>query len=142
MTTKLVKRHFCEFCHKGKFSKPWMERHERHCYKNPGRVPYEGELSFVGQTGRYRNYGGSDDLPDGLSWIEWQEYDEMPNWWPGDSGMIFHDGEWHVVEGYRRTPAKGAHGCAGGACDVEEWPKRLNEIPAASRWEHLTRSTP
>lgn len=119
-----------------------MERHEKHCYKNPNRVPYEGELTYVGQTGKTVNYGESDDLPSGLSWIEWQEHDKMPKWWPGSSGMIFHEGQWYHVPGYSSDTPKGAHGCAGGPPPFDIWPTGggvpLSEISAKHRWDSLS----
>ena len=131
MKTKRVIRHFCEFCGKGKFSKSWMARHEAHCYKNPERVPYEGELSYIGQTGTYKDFS-SEDGP----WHEWVEFDPLPKWWPGE-GMIFHDGKWYHVPGYRRERAEPGHGCAGGACDTDVYPHELPRIPAAGRWAVL-----
>jgi hypothetical protein len=136
MITKKVNRYFCEFCRKGKFSAPWIRRHEAHCYKNPSRVPYEGELSYIGLSGVYRDFSDSDG-----PWHEWVPFDPTPAWWPGE-GKIFHDEKWHDVPGYKLTPAPPGHGCAGGACPVEEWPKcghpeGLHKIPAAYRWEAL-----
>lgn len=37
MTTKSVKRHYCDYCRKGLFTRPAMERHEAMCYRNPNR---------------------------------------------------------------------------------------------------------
>ncbi len=140
MKTKKVSRYYCDFCNKGKLSKPWMVKHERHCYKNPDRVPYEGELAYIGFTGKVADYGCDDALPDGLRWLEWQEYDPLPKWWPGE-GMIFHAGGWHKVEGHKIIIPTGAHGYGGGPPPSDEWPicgnQPLNEWGAANRWEAL-----
>jgi hypothetical protein len=37
MRTKKVSRHFCDFCAKGMFKIPSMQKHERGCTKNPNR---------------------------------------------------------------------------------------------------------
>lgn len=38
MRTKKVSRHYCDFCGKGMFKIPSMEKHERGCTLNPNRV--------------------------------------------------------------------------------------------------------
>lgn len=38
MRTKKVTRHYCDFCSKGAFKRPTMERHESGCTLNPNRV--------------------------------------------------------------------------------------------------------
>lgn len=40
MRTKKVTRHYCEFCSKGSFRKPFMIEHEKGCTKNPDRECY------------------------------------------------------------------------------------------------------
>jgi len=37
MKTRTVKRHTCDYCSKGSFQRPAMERHELCCFKNPNR---------------------------------------------------------------------------------------------------------
>lgn len=118
-----------------------MEKHERSCHKNPNRVPYEGELTYSAQTGNVVNFGTDDNLPDGLSWLEWVEHEKMPSYWPGKPGMIYHHGEWHEVPGYQTDVPKGAHGYVGGPPPFDLWPKYgetpLNEFPAIQRWEAM-----
>lgn len=98
----------CSFCAK----KKWVRKsrtitHELTCYKNPDRVPYVGEMTFIGQTGKIVDYG-HDDSVNGR-WLEWNDH-EMPKWWPGESGMIWTGEEWIKVPGYSVTTATGAHG--------------------------------
>lgn len=38
MRTRAVHRHYCDFCGKGMFKIPSMEKHERHCTANPNRI--------------------------------------------------------------------------------------------------------
>ena len=38
MRSKRVIRYYCDFCSRGKFRKPDMERHERGCTANPNRI--------------------------------------------------------------------------------------------------------
>lgn len=38
MRTKKVTRHYCDFCSKGSFKRPTMEKHESGCTLNPDRV--------------------------------------------------------------------------------------------------------
>lgn len=38
MKTRQVKRHYCEFCGKGMFQIPAMQKHERHCTGNIERA--------------------------------------------------------------------------------------------------------
>lgn len=117
----------CEFCRRKKaMRKSVTVKHESTCYKNPSRVPYPGELTFVGQTGKERNYGFDESING--TWLEWVEHDQMPAWWPGDTGMMWTGQEWLTVPGYYRFPAKPGHGCAGGAPDEEEWPE-FDETP-------------
>lgn len=37
MRTKMVKRHWCDFCNKAMFQAHAMDRHEKHCTLNPQR---------------------------------------------------------------------------------------------------------
>jgi len=37
MKTRTVKRHYCDYCSKGSFQRPSMERHELCCFKNPNQ---------------------------------------------------------------------------------------------------------
>lgn len=45
MRTKLIKRHYCDFCSKGSFRKDTMIKHEASCTKNPQRVCFLCEQS-------------------------------------------------------------------------------------------------
>lgn len=73
-----VIRYQCDFCGRKKAKRSAMLDHERHCFKNAGRIPYEGEMSDYG----YR--AGPDDA----------EWPPEEGWeWPG-SRMIFRDGQW------------------------------------------------
>lgn len=38
MRTKMVKRHWCDFCNKAGLSASAMARHEKHCTMNPNRA--------------------------------------------------------------------------------------------------------
>lgn len=38
MRSKKVTRHYCDFCDRGFFYRPQIERHEKSCVKNPQRV--------------------------------------------------------------------------------------------------------
>lgn len=50
MKTKIKAVHQCDHCNKKLFVKPAMEKHERHCYKNPtNRVACEG-CDFLKET--------------------------------------------------------------------------------------------
>lgn len=117
----------CEFCKRKKARRKSVTvKHESTCYKNPARVPYPGELTFIGQTGKIVNYGYDDSIK--MDWVEFVEHDEMPRWWPGEAGMIWTGEQWMKVPGYQQIPAKPGHGCAGGAPDEEEWPE-FDETP-------------
>jgi hypothetical protein len=138
MKSKQVWRYYCEFCGKASLRRHLTARHELHCYKNPDRTPYEGELSYIGLSGTTKDFGP--DASIGCNWFEWTPFDPPPKWWPGE-GKIFHDGQWHDVPGYKLVPAKPGHGCAGGACPEEEWPCiescSLPSLPAKERFNQL-----
>ena len=77
--------------------------HERHCYKNPDRIPRDGELT----------------------WFKQIAYDKIPDWWPG-IGKIYISGKWHDVDGYKSEPIGGA-GCK----DV--WPDKIGQMNTRDR---------
>lgn len=117
----------CSFCKRKKAARRGLiEKHESHCFKNDDRVPFVGELTFIARTGEIVNYGHKEEI-DGV-WLEWQEHEEMPPWWPGAPGMIYDGTAWRPVPGYRLEPPEPGHGCAGGACEREIWPE-LDGIP-------------
>lgn len=60
MRSKRVIRYYCDFCNRGKFRKPDMEKHERGCTANPNRVC--GLCERVGNA--------TTSLPDMISAIE------------------------------------------------------------------------
>lgn len=130
----------CEFCKRKKAQRKSVTlKHEATCYKNPSRVPYPGELTFIGQTGTVESFGYEESI--GGEWREWVEKEEMPVWWPGDTGMLWTGVEWVKVPGYTTVPAKPGHGCAGGAPYEEEWPEfdetPLHLMPAKKRLDVL-----
>lgn len=133
----------CEFCKRRKAQRKSVTvKHESTCYKNPGRVPYVGELTYIGQTGSVQGYGYDASIEG--NWYEWQEKDVMPAWWPGEAGMIWDGERWHQVPGYEQTPPRPGHGCAGGAPYEEEWPEidgtPLYLMPSARRLQILESS--
>jgi hypothetical protein len=77
----------CEHCRKHKHSR-WPEGHEEHCFKNPNRIPWEGELSH-GRDGCYEDH---EDL-----WRPSGRDDEV---------FIYHAGQWVSlgVWGHDRWP--------------------------------------
>ena len=131
-----VTRYRCPFCRRSRARRATTVEHIAHCFKNPERTPRVGELTSVDQTGRIVDYGESSALPGGMSWLEWDEHDVMPSWWPG-VGKVFDGAAWRDVPGYRTEAATGAHGCAGGAPPVDVWPlldgTPLDEVPATDR---------
>lgn len=144
MREKTVKRFYCDFCRKAGFKRKQIETHERHCYRNPKRVPYEGELTYSGQMGRVEDFGDFGG-PEGSRWLEWVWHESMPAWWPGAAGMIYHEGAWYNVPGHTVTYPTGAHGYAGGPPPEDEWPTfqgiPVNEFPARVRWKYGTGPT-
>jgi hypothetical protein len=113
-------------------SKKKMSSHEIHCYKNPNRTPRDGELTYFKQTGRIVDYGYDDSING--TWYEWNKYEEMPKWWPGE-GKIYINGKWVDVDGYSCEPITGAHGCAGGAGCEDKWPDDINKMKTRERIE-------
>lgn len=101
-----------------------VKEHEKHCYKNPDRLPRSGELTYFKQTGKIVDYGYDDSI--NMNWYEWNDHDTMPEWWPG-TGRIYISGVWHNVEGYKAEAIGGAHGCAGGAGCEDIWPDALDK---------------
>lgn len=133
----------CEFkCGRRRLaSKQKITRHEKHCLKNPDRVPWDGEITSFKQTGKMRDYGYHDCING--SWYEWVDFDVMPDWWPGQ-GKIYIKGEWHDVPGYKCEVITGAHGCAGGAGCEDIWPKNMpsRTFERVSWWEHTKDTKP
>ena len=117
----------CPFCRRSRSRRAPAVKHARHCFKNPERMPREGELTSVGQTGRLVDWGESSALPGGMSWLEWDEHETMPPWWPG-VGKVFDGAVWRDVPGYSVGRETGAHGCAGGAPPLDVWPL-LDGVP-------------
>jgi len=135
-----VTRYRCPFCRRSRSRRPAVVGHMAHCFKNPERTPRFGELTSIEQTGEVVDYGPSSALPGGMSWLEWNERESMPAWWPGP-GKIWDGTTWRDVPGWRVEHEKGAHGCAGGAPPHDVWPEPdgtpLSEIPAAHRIDAL-----
>lgn len=74
-----ISRYKCGFCNKTRSAKVSMLIHEKHCFKNPDRIPYEGEIT---------KYPMVEDPPD-EAW-------EVPA-----SGMIYRNGKWVDIKGYK-----------------------------------------
>jgi hypothetical protein len=64
MKTRRVLRHYCDHCHRGKFSKPDMERHEKVCFHNPHRDCCECDAENTDAVGnaKWLEFHGQDGL--------------------------------------------------------------------------------
>jgi hypothetical protein len=111
-------------------NKSFISEHEKHCFSNIDRVPYDGELTYFKQTGKIVDYGYDDSI--NMTWYEWNDHDEMPKWWPGE-GKIYISGKWFDVKGYECKVIEGAHGCAGGAGCEDIWPANLHKMTTTAR---------
>ena len=96
MITKTRRVYVCEFCGRTVLTKATMTRHEPHCFKNPGRIPREGE-----QT----------------AWVWLCKHDyrwrrrlegSFPEWWPRDReaphygcGQQWDGRQWKPIKGYK-----------------------------------------
>jgi len=141
--SKRVMKWCCDYCGKQHAHKIRCLGHELHCWKNPQRIPYFGELTHADQMGKVLDYGFDESING--TWLEWTEHDEMPQWWPGHlgeyggAGCIYAYDGWHVVEGYRQDPAPRGHGCAGGSCGQEIWPVSAEgkTLDSMRTWDRL-----
>ena len=120
---KRVKRWGCPYCTFVRVTKcKGLLVHIKHCWKNPNREPFAGELSRHDESFEIVDYGPmGDEGPPGLNWLEPVEV-ETPKWWPGH-GYIYTGDHWAEVPGYGLVPIGGAHGCAGGDPYMDEWPE-------------------
>src|SRR5260370_29110098 len=110
----------CGFCRRFyRLRKQSTIEHELHCFRNPARIPYEGEVTSIEQTGTIVNCGYDDSIKG--PWYEWAPNENIPAWFPGP-GKIWNGYEWRDIPGYSQRPAKPRHGCAGGAPNDEEFP--------------------
>ncbi len=76
-------RYKCDHCTKSFSRKPSAESHELHCWKNPFRTPFLGELTSVKWTGEIVNYGRGpfgDNGPDGMDCNGWPLDEVTPRW--------------------------------------------------------------
>ena len=121
-----VVRYRCPFCRYSRAARKSTVDHVTHCYRNPERTPREGELTSIEDAGRVVNYGSSSALPGDMDWLEWNEHDEMPKWWPGP-GKIWDGQSWQDVPGWHVKYQEGAHGCAGGAPPYDVWPNCMGK---------------
>jgi len=141
VTKRKMWRYYCGFCRKKAACHPTtVKRHEVHCFLNPNRIPYLGEMTSVKRTGKDKDFGWQEDM--NCHWYEWVPYsdEQMPAWWPGE-GKIFDGKQWHSVSGYSIGHPTGAHGYAGGPPPYDIWPefegKPLNEFTGRERLHHL-----
>jgi len=86
-----------------------MTNHETHCFKNEHRIPYEGEISRPWICFDPDGDGPADDEPEGAP----------------HSGMIYHEGQWLDVPGYKNHEFPVINGTP------------LDKIPAGSRFDAL-----
>jgi len=79
MKTKLVKRHYCDFCSKGFFKLPDIVRHEARCTLNPKRVckvcGNESGRDYAAIIAKVKTFRGvkSGDTPDGDPYLSIDE---------------------------------------------------------------------
>ncbi len=96
--------YYCSHCERRHYHSSAPRRHhEGHCFKNPDRAPYFGELTSAEHLGSY------DWDPD--------DSDDAAPWWPGETGLMF---TWH---GWVRVPGYAQEGRRGGSSYGEVWPE-------------------
>ncbi len=101
-------RYRCIHCHRSWSDRRSATKHAAHCFKNPQRKPYVGELTSLNFTGRWTAACSCAACGDSNP-PEFVEHETMPAWWPGE-GKIWDGAAWRDVPGY--VAALGA----------EEWP--------------------
>ena len=82
MRTLRVTRYGCDFCRHSRSSAEAIKQHQLHCFKNPNRIPYDGEI-----TKPWICFGDESEPPEDA----WEH--------PGD-GKIWTGTEWIAVPGY------------------------------------------
>jgi hypothetical protein len=84
---ELVDWYRCQYCRRfHRASEKAVAKHERHCFKNPRRVPYIGEATQWWQLMKLRGYSFDSD---GEPWLHADKEQKLPAWWPslGEDGV-------------------------------------------------------
>lgn len=143
MRVKTVRRYACDHCGRSWSRRKACESHEPKCFKNPGRTPYVGELTFASRAGKVADEGPLVETGDRwLEWVPWghEEGFDPPPWWPGP-GKIWNGETWENVRGWFSDYPQGAHGFAGGPPPRDHWPRidgrTLDKWPPQMRLEIL-----
>ncbi len=132
----------CEYCYKHSTSKGVITKHEKHCYKNPNRIPREGELAIWDTFPRELMVDDSY----GVIGSDFQHPKEHPakellekfKWWPLDQGgclglgFIYLNDEWFAIPGY--IPPHFAPGFSWRPEIIPQW---LKEVSSTGRCKDI-----
>lgn len=116
MRSKKELIHRCDFCSKHYHRRDACAHHEEHCFKNPHREPYLGELTTAHSIAAENAGAGN-----------------APPWWPGDTGLMFTEYGWVRIPGYEVTwYSIGPNGFA----PEETWPEHEGKPLDESKWSN------